>query len=160
MKFKDIVAISGLPGLYEMISAKPGGAVVRGLQDGKTQFISNRIHTFSPLDKISMYTVDTDSEPLGNIIQNIQKFENEQNGTVPQAKEKPDNLRAFLKAVLPNYDENRVYVSDIQKLIKWYALLKNLELDFETEETAAENASEAADGAAQNPDADTAEIAG
>ncbi|OWY20815.1 hypothetical protein C7N43_17890 [Sphingobacteriales bacterium UPWRP_1] len=146
MKFKDIVAISGLPGLYEMISAKPGGATLRGLQDGKVQFVSNRIHTFSPLDKISMYTVDTDSEPLGNIIQNIQKFEKEQNGTLPQAKDKPENLRSFIKTVLPNYDESRVYVSDIQKLIKWYSLLKTVEeLEFEPETPAETKTAETAD---------------
>lgn len=157
MKFKDIVAISGLPGLYEMISAKSGGATLRGLHDGKTQFISNRIHTFSPLDKISVYTVDTDSEPLGNVIQNILKLEKEQNGTVPQAKDKPDNLRAFLKAVLPNYDESRVYVSDIQKLVKWYNLLKTVEeLEFEPE-TPAETDSAETETPATTDSAETAE---
>ncbi|HRI27892.1 MAG TPA: DUF5606 domain-containing protein [Chitinophagales bacterium] len=65
MKFKDIVAVSGMPGLYEMVSAKPNGAVVKSLGEAKTQFVSNRLHTFSPLDKISIYTTDTDSELLG-----------------------------------------------------------------------------------------------
>lgn len=134
MKFKDIISVSGLPGLYEMMSAKPNGAVLRALQDGKTKFISNRIHTFSPLDKISMYTVDTDSEPLGKIVQAIIKFENEENGQIPLAKDKPDVLRNFMKTVLPNFDEDRVYVSDIQKLLKWYSLLKTVEIEFEVEE--------------------------
>ena len=135
MKFKDIVSISQLPGLFEMISSKPNGAVVRSLQEGKTQFISSRVHNFSPLDKISVYTTDTDSELLEVVIKNIQQYEAENpDVSLPSPKDTPDSLRQFLTTVLPNADHERIYVSDIQKLLRWYALLKTVELEFEVKE--------------------------
>jgi len=138
MKFKDIIAISKLPGLYEMITAKTNGAIVRSLQDGKTQFVSSRMHNFSPLDKISVYTTDTDSELLEVVIKKIQEYEAANAGAVlPSHKDNPDVIRNFLTTVLPNADHSRIYVSDIQKLIRWYELLKTIELTFEEESISA-----------------------
>ncbi|QQS30180.1 MAG: DUF5606 domain-containing protein [Sphingobacteriales bacterium] len=138
MKFKDIIAISKLPGLYEMITAKTNGAIVRSLQDGKTQFVSSRMHNFSPLDKISVYTTDTDSELLEVVIKKIQEYEAANAGAVlPSHKDNPDVIRNFLTTVLPNADHSRIYVSDIQKLIRWYELLKTIELTFEEESNSA-----------------------
>ncbi len=141
MKFKDIVSISQLPGLFEMISSKPNGAVVRSFQDRKTQFVSSRVHNFSPLDKISVYTTDTDSELLEVVIKNIQQYEAENPDiSLPSPKDSHDSLRQFLITVLPNADHERIYVSDIQKLLRWYALLKTVELEFEVKEDSTDDA--------------------
>lgn len=123
MEFQKVIAISGMPGLYEMISQRPNGIIVKSLQNDKTQFVSNRIHTFSPLDKISIYTLE-DSVPLGKVFRIMLDTAESNSITMPAAKANSTSLKTYLKACLPNYDEDRVYVSDIKKLIKWYHILK------------------------------------
>ena len=127
MEFKDIVAVSGMGGLYEMVNARPDGMIVRQLGGSKTQFVSNRIHSFSPLDKIGIFT-DSDTVDLQEVMFAILTKDEENGLSIPKSKADSASLKAFLKSVLPDYDEERVYVSDIKKIVKWYKILKEHKL--------------------------------
>lgn len=129
MEFKDIVAVSGKPGLYEMLNARPDGLIIKPLGGGRSQFASNRIHTFSPLDKISIYvTTEEESVELGTVIYNIKLYE-EAGNTIPNPKKaNKADLDAFFREILADYDDEKVYISDIKKIIKWFYTLKEYDL--------------------------------
>ncbi|HXH19140.1 MAG TPA: DUF5606 domain-containing protein [Chitinophagales bacterium] len=120
MEFKDIVSISGMSGLYEVITRRADGMIVRGLDDGKPQFISSRIHVFTPLDAITIYTTDDNTE-LSRVLLEVKK----QVAENPPVDLNADNekFKSWFKKILPDYHEEKVYVSDIKKLIKWYQQL-------------------------------------
>lgn len=142
MEFKDVVAVSGMGGLFEMISQRPDGMLIQPIGSNKKRFVSNRIHTFSPLDKIGIYTLDGDSLPLEDVMRNIHKDVAE-GGTLPSSNANSDELKAFFVRVLEDYDEEKVYVSDIKKVVKWYHILAEYDLIQEANED--ENVAEAAD---------------
>ncbi len=154
MKFKDIVAISGMSGLYEMMKQRPDGMVVRSLQEEKSRFVSNRIHTFSPLETIAIYTDNNDSVELKKVMQTI--LAKKEEIKIPSAKAKSPDLKAFFKQILENYDEERVYVSDIKKVIKWFNLLKEYDLIADDEEEEEEAATEEQTEATTEEQAETA----
>jgi len=132
MEFKDILAISSMPGLYESLGERPDGLLVRRLDEKKVRFVSNRIHVFSPLDKIGIYVTDVENDnvALDKVMRAILKAETEQNLQLPSSKKASNkDLKAFITTILPDYDESRVYVSDIKKLIKWYLIVKDLAAD-------------------------------
>ncbi len=136
MKFKDVVAISGMGGLYEMVKQRPNGMLVRPLGGTKTQLVSNRIHTFSPLDKISIYT-SNDTVELKEVMRTIFKADIEEGKPPIAHKSGSSELKRYFRTILEDYDEERVYVSDIKKVIKWYNLLKEhdiINLEDEPEE--------------------------
>jgi len=140
MKFKDVVAVSGMGGLFEMISQRADGMLIQPIGSNKKKFVSNRIHTFSPLDKIGIYTLDGDSLPLEDVMRNLHK-DVDAGGTIPKASAKSNELKAFFNRIMEDYDDERVYVSDIKKVIKWYAILAEhdlitepVEVEVETEE--------------------------
>ncbi len=141
MKFSEIVSITGLPGLYRVLNSKSNGVVVTGLEDGKSQFISARVHAISNLESISMYMKDGETRELKFIFSDMLKMEND---TPPaDSKASNDELRNYFKKIEPNHDTERVHVSDIKKAIKWYHILKSNNLikseeDWKKEEGTAE----------------------
>lgn len=121
MEFKDIVSISGMSGLYTVITKRPDGMIVRGLDGEKPQFVSSRIHVFTPLDAITIYTGEKDTTELYKVLLEVKKQSSE-NPPVDMNSDN-DKLKAWFKKILPDYNEEKVYVSDIKKLIKWYQQL-------------------------------------
>lgn len=123
MKFslKGIIAISGKPGLYKVIAQGNQNVIVESLIDKKRSpaYSSSKI---SSLDEITMYTTDEEDMPLPEIIQKI--YEKENGGKCVDAKDEA-NHRAYFKEIVPTYDEEKVYGSDIKKLFGWYTLLLN-----------------------------------
>lgn len=119
MNLKGIISIAGKPGLFKVISQSKNSLIVESLIDKKRfpAFAANKI---SALDEISMYTVDEDV-PLGDIIQKI--YEKEKGAVCIDAKEEPSAHHAYFESILPNYDKERVYNSDLKKLYSWYNLL-------------------------------------
>lgn len=118
---KTILSISGKPGLYKLISQGKNMLIVESLADkkripayGKEKIVS--------LGDIAMYT-DADDVPLREILASIQKKENGAAVALDIKKASPDELREYMAAILPNFDRDRVHVSDIKKLISWYNLL-------------------------------------
>ena len=124
MNLEKIVAISGKPGLYEIISQTKGGIIVQSLVDKKRLPI-NAMHNVSVLNDIAIYTHD-DEIPLRNIFKTIAKKDIE----VISHKESNDKLISFFNEILPNYDEDRVYPSNIKKIVQWYSILATAKFDF------------------------------
>jgi Domain of unknown function (DUF5606) len=141
MDLKEIMSVSGMPGLYKVMANRTDGLIVEGLHDKARKFVSSRQHMFTPLENITLYTTD-DSIELKEVLSNMKKNEGEH--PVPDIKKTDDSsLRKYMKTIVPNYDEEKVYASDIKKLIKWYELLNANQLvsilGEESKETESEN---------------------
>ena len=120
MSLEKILAISGKPGLYKLITQTRGGFVAESLIDKKR--LSVRIQqNVSLLSEIAIYTL-TEEVPLKQVFENIKQKENGAKTSV-SAKNSKDELEEYFFDVLPDYDEDRVYASDIKKVIQWYNLL-------------------------------------
>ena len=138
---EKILAISGKPGLFKLISGSKRMVVVESLLDGKRTpaYTTDRVISLSD---IAMYTEETEV-PLNEVFMNIQKIYGENPIEVDYKKASETELHAFMAKALPEYDRERVHNSDIKKLIQWYnLLLKNGLTDFsvEGEEKSEENA--------------------
>src|SRR5262245_37410407 len=118
MEYSKIVAVSALPGLYELINSKNDGAVVRSLEDNSTKFASSRIHNFSHLESIEVYTTG-DNVNLAEIFFAMEKA----GSSVPDTKDNAAVKNYFVK-VYPDLDFERVYASDLKKMVKWFEVLK------------------------------------
>ncbi len=130
---KTILSISGKPGLYKLISQGRNMLIVESLIDKKRVPAYGNEKIIS-LGDIAMYT-DTDDVPLINVLQAIKEKEGGNAISMELKKASPDDLRGYLAEVLPTFDRERVFVSDIKKLISWYNILIDAGLtDFEAEE--------------------------
>lgn len=119
MSLDKVLAISGKPGLYELKAQTRGGFVAESLADGKKLSVSVR-HNVSMLSEIAMYTY-TEEVPLREVFQKI--AEKEDGKEAISHKESKAKLEEYFKEILPDYDEDRVYVSDIKKVFQWYNIL-------------------------------------
>lgn len=120
MGLEKVLSISGKPGLYKLIAQTRGGFVAESLLDKKR--ISVGIQTnVSMLSEIAIYTL-TEEIPLKDVFKKIKDKEKGQPTSV-KAKDSKETLEEYFFDVLPDYDEDRVYVSDIKKVIQWYNLL-------------------------------------
>jgi FtsZ-interacting cell division protein ZipA len=119
MEYNKIIAVTGMPGLYELISSKNDGAIVRSLDDKTSKFVSSRIHSFSHLESIEIYTV-RDNVNLVDILLAMQNSKT----ALPDTKDN-GKVRSYFEAVYPDLDFERVYSSDMKKMVKWYEVLKN-----------------------------------
>jgi len=141
MEYREIVSVTGLGGLYQLLATKSDGAIVRNIADKSTKFISARVHNVTPLESIEVYTTG-DNVRLHEIFEKMK----DQEETTPVADPKTaDNnaIKSYFMATFPELDEERVYVSDMKKMLKWYELLKaNDLLRFEVPAVAEENATE------------------
>jgi len=122
MELKDIASVSGKGGLFKILSPTRTGAVLESLDNQKKKMIVGAHSKVSVLSEISIYTTDADgSKPLEEVLKKIHKeFAGD---TDLNSSSAPDELKSFLKFILPEYDDARVYVSDIKKLVTWYAIL-------------------------------------
>ncbi len=130
MKFNKIISVTGLGGLYELVSSKADGAVVRSLEDNTTKFVSSRVHNFSHLESIEVYTTK-DNTTLSELF-NVMKTNEE---PVPDSKADNATLKAYFEKVYPDLDFERVYASDMKKMVKWFAILtdNNVEITASSE---------------------------
>ncbi|MEM6686906.1 MAG: DUF5606 domain-containing protein [Bacteroidota bacterium] len=120
MSLEKILAISGKPGLYELKTQTRNGFVAESLSDGKKISVSLR-HNVSLLSEIAIYTY-TEEIPLGEVLEKVKQKENGA-ATSINHKESKNVLTNYFSEVLPDYDQDRVYHSDIKKVIQWYNLL-------------------------------------
>lgn len=120
MNVEKILAISGKPGLYELKLQTRSGFVAESLLDGKKITVGMRSNV-SLLSEISMYTY-SEEKPLADIMRAIAVKENE--GQAISHKEDNTKLIAYFASVVPDYDQERVYASDIKKVINWYNILQ------------------------------------
>src|SRR5579872_2292077 len=138
MEYNKIIAVTGLPGLYELISSKSDGAIVRSLDDKSTRFVSSRIHNFSHLESIEIYTV-RDNVNLVDVLKAMESSSEK----LPDDKD-GSALKTYFGKVYPDLDFDRVYSSDLKKMVKWFVVLKNnnveIKLSEPTEEEEVEEA--------------------
>ena len=136
MLLKDIVAINGKPGLYEIKAQSKGGLIVESLMDGKKVPVSVS-HNISALNEIAIYTY-TEEYPLRLVFKAIAEKEDGKEAINPK-KVNSSELMNYFREVLPEFDEERVYASNIKKVMQWYNILAAKNFDFasisEEEET-------------------------
>ena len=130
MEYSKLVSVSGLAGLYELVASKADGAIVRSLDDKSTRFVSSRIHNFSHLESIEVYTAG-DNVNLVEVFQVMEKSDE----PLPSEKD-ADAVKKYFGKVYPDMDFDRVYSSDMKKMIKWFDVLKknNVEIKLSEEE--------------------------
>lgn len=128
MEYAKLVAVTGLPGLYELINSKTDGAIVRSLDDKSTQFVSTRMHNFSNLESIEVYTV-RDNVNLVEIFYAMEK----KGGSLPDVKDE-SAIKKYFQKTYPDLDFERVYSSDLKKMIKWFDVLKKNNIEIKLSE--------------------------
>lgn len=122
MTLDDIATISGKGGLFKIFKPAKSGVILESLDESKTKIVATPNHRLSVLSEISIYTTTKEGTvPLADVLKKIHASFGEDLGLDADAD--GNELKSFLKSVLPEYDENRVYVSDIKKLVKWYSVL-------------------------------------
>lgn len=128
---ETILAISGKPGLYRLVSHSNRGLIVETLDEKKKRMPVFGTDKVISLADIAMYT-DEEEVPLRQVLCNVKEKENGQQTTLDYKKASKEELVEFMAAVLPYFDRDRVYTTDIKKLIQWYNLLiENGVTDFE-----------------------------
>jgi hypothetical protein len=145
MQYREIVAVTGLSGLFQLMSTKSDGAIVRSVSDKTTKFISARQHNVTPLESIEVYTTG-DNVRLQVV---FQKMKDNAGTHAPAAVNSSDAkaIKAYFKNIFPEFDEERVYVSDMKKMLKWFEILNGNDLLNFEEEAAEEVVAEEAPAA-------------
>ena len=136
MEYNKLISVTGFSGLFELVSSKSDGAIVRSLDDNSTKFVSNRIHQFSHLESIEVYTTD-ENVNLSEVFKAMEAA----GGELPSEKDNKAIQQYFEKA-FPSMDFERVYASDMKKMVRWFGVIKkhNIEIKLtETGEEATEN---------------------
>ncbi|MBA5629435.1 DUF5606 family protein [Moheibacter lacus] len=120
MDLTKIISISGKPGLFKLVSQAKGSFIVEDLDKGKKTSISAH-NNVSLLENVAIYGV-SEEFPLKDVFTKI--YEKENGGPTINHKESGATLRKYIEEVLPEYDESRVYDSDLKKLFQWYNILQ------------------------------------
>jgi hypothetical protein len=138
MDYNRIISVTGLGGLYELLSSKSDGAIVKSLEDGTTKFVSSRVHNFSHLESIEVYT-ERENVNLVDVFKAMEASSE----ALPSDKD-PKAITAYFKKVYPEMDFERVYGSDMKKMVKWFNILKenNVEIKLTEYEEEAEETTE------------------
>jgi hypothetical protein len=132
MEYSKIIAVTGMPGLYELVSSKSDGAIVRSLDDQTTKFASSRIHNFSHLESIEVYTV-RENVNLVEIFKAMEKAA----GSLPDSKDNTA-VKKYFEKVYADIDFDRVYNSDLKKMVKWFDVLQHNKVELKLSEPPAE----------------------
>lgn len=136
MKIEDIVAISGLPGLYKIVTSRANGMIVEEIPTGKSRFASIRKHQFTPLGTVAIYTED-DAIEIKKVFETIAGKEAEH--PIPELSSSQQELFGYFANILPDYSRDQVMISDVKKVIKWYKFLVKHELfPFKSEDESSE----------------------
>jgi hypothetical protein len=138
MEYHKIISVTGLGGLYELVGSKTDGAIVRSLEDKSTKFVASRVHNFSHLESIEIFT-ERDNANLVDVLQAMEK----------SAEKLPDEkdavaVKKYFEKVYPEMDFERVYASDTKKMVRWFKILKenNVEIKLREAEPEAEETAE------------------
>lgn len=122
MTLSEIATITGKSTLYKVLKPGKSGVILESLDEAKTKIVANANHRLSVLSEISIYTTTKEGTvPLEDVLKKINKEYGADLGLDGDAAN--NELKAFLKSVVPDYDESRVYVSDMKKLVRWYNIL-------------------------------------
>ena len=140
MEYGKIISVTGLGGLFELVGSKKDGAIVRSLEDKSTRFVASRVHNFSHLESIEVYTV------RGNV--NLADvFTAMKNSGEPLPSEKDNSaIKAYFEKVYPDMDFERVYASDMKKMVKWFKALQENNVEIKLSEPAEEESNDTEQG--------------
>jgi hypothetical protein len=131
MEYNKIISVTGIPGLFELINSKNDGALIRSLEDKSTRFVSSRVHNFSHLESIEVYTTD-ENVNLAEVFQAM----NASAEPLPAEKD-AKAIKAYFEKVFPNMDFERVYNSDMKKMVRWFGILRSNNIEIKLREQAA-----------------------
>lgn len=125
MEFKDILAVPGMPGLYKVVGNNKNGFIVESILDGKRTMVNGQQRIMTLVD-IAVYT-SGEEKPLREIFLSLQEKTNGKLPVDPKGDEK--KIRDFFRTIVPDFDDERVYTSDIKKMLNWFLLLSG-KVDF------------------------------
>ena len=123
MKLEDILAVSGLGGLHKLVTSRSNGLIIEDLETGKRRFITLRKNQIIPLESVGLYTY-TDVANLDQVFASMRNRKDE----IPPANADGNSIHTFFREIIPDFDEDRVHLSDMKKVLKWYAFLEEHEL--------------------------------
>lgn len=129
MELSEIASVSGKGGLFKVVAPTKSGVILESLDKSGTRLVTSTSHRLSLLSDISIYTLTKEGTvPLSEILKKMNKEFGDDLGL--DAESEPAELKSFLKSILPEYDEDKVYISDIKKLVKWYTILLHFAPEF------------------------------
>jgi hypothetical protein len=128
MEYGKLVSVTGLPGLFELLSSKADGGVVKSLEDKSTKFVSTRVHQFSHLESIEVFTT-ADNVNLVDVFTTMAASTEKLPAEADAAA-----VKKYFEKVYPTMDFSRVYASDMKKMVKWFGILKANEVEIKLSE--------------------------
>ncbi len=123
MEYNKLISVTGFSGLFELVTSKTDGAVVRSLEDNTTKFVSSRVHQFSHLESIEVYTTD-DNVNLADIFKAMDASPE----ALPSEKDNKA-VKSYFEKVFPSMDFERVYSSDMKKMVRWFGVIKQQNIE-------------------------------
>ena len=121
MNLKDIIAVSGMQGLFKLVNSRSNGLLVTSLDDSaRTIFCSMRKHQFTPMETVAVYTM-SDTIELSTILERMLDQLDENPPASPSGSKA--EIEDYFSSIVPDYDEDRVYISDMKKVLKWFTIL-------------------------------------
>ncbi|MEY3541519.1 MAG: hypothetical protein RLZZ204_331 [Bacteroidota bacterium] len=136
MEYNKLISATGFSGLFELVSSKNDGAIVKSLEDDSTKFISTRQHQFSHLESIEVYTNDENV----NLVEVFMAME-ASTETLPSEKDNKA-VRSYFEKVFPAMDFERVYNSDMKKMVRWFNVIKKHNIEIKLTEAPEESGQE------------------
>ena len=130
MEYNKIISVTGIPGLFELVNSKNDGALIRSLEDRSTRFVSSRVHNFSHLESIEVYTTDDNV----NLVEVFQAM-NASTESLPTEKD-AKAVKSYFEKAFPKMDFERVYNSDMKKMVRWFSILKSNNIEIKLREPA------------------------
>jgi len=150
MEYSKIIAISGLPGLFELVASKSDGIIARNIEDNVTKFVASRVHNFSQIESIEIYTQNDENVNLAVIFKAMEAAAD----PLPSEKDAAA-LKAYFENVFPSMDFERVYSSDMKKIVKWFAILQAQKIEI-IEPVVEDEEEESNEAATEKPNEETA----
>jgi hypothetical protein len=141
---KNFVAVAGVAGVQKLIAVRSNGLIIENFDTKERKFTPIRSHEFSPFETISVYVDGGETVALAQVLTNMKDKLAE--NPLPSEKDASTTLRNYLIAILPEHDRDRVHISDIKKMVKWFNFLNSRDLLKEAvaeEETTSEEKAEA-----------------
>lgn len=123
MEYNKLISVTGFSGLFELVTSKTDGAIVRSLEDNTTKFVSSRVHQFSHLESIEVYTTDENVN-----LAEIFKAMDASTEALPSEKDNKA-IKSYFEKVFPSMDFERVYSSDMKKMVRWFGVIKQQNIE-------------------------------
>ncbi len=123
MEYNKLISVTGFSGLFELVTSKTDGAIVRSLEDNTTKFVSSRVHQFSHLESIEVYTTDENVN-----LAEIFKAMDASTEALPSEKDNKA-VKSYFEKVFPSMDFERVYSSDMKKMVRWFGVIKQQNIE-------------------------------